>query len=297
MDDAGLRELAARAHMGTSFVPERRAQQRLDEYREHLEGVRAGLEELAKTDARRAVLEEMWPDYVAGFRSRYGAYLGAMGRTLSPMITGGSNFPTRRNQKALDTEHRRYTDLIGWDRRARKRLKRAIVRADAPDPRDELRLKIQNAERYQEAAKAANRIVRRKKLTDDEKVAAIVELGLKEATARKLLEPDFAGRLGVPGYELTSIRGKIKRWKARLAELERAEAAPAEGTPFDGGVIEECPADDRLRIRFDEKPDEETRATLKRSGFRWSRRAGAWQRQLTAAARLAAREILPGRGS
>ena len=49
---------------------------------------------------------------------------------------------------------------------------------------------------------------------------------------------------------------------------------------------------DRLQILFDEKPDEETRATLKQNGFRWSPRYGAWQRQLTPNAEAAARRAL-----
>ena len=38
--------------------------------------------------------------------------------------------------------------------------------------------------------------------------------------------------------------------------------------------------DNRLQIFFEEKPDEKTRETLKENGFRWSPKAGAWQRQL-----------------
>lgn len=38
---------------------------------------------------------------------------------------------------------------------------------------------------------------------------------------------------------------------------------------------------DRVQLIFPGKPDEETRADLKRSAFRWSPREGAWQRKLT----------------
>lgn len=38
--------------------------------------------------------------------------------------------------------------------------------------------------------------------------------------------------------------------------------------------------DNRLQIYFEEKPDEKTRETLKGNGYRWSPKAGAWQRQL-----------------
>ena len=49
---------------------------------------------------------------------------------------------------------------------------------------------------------------------------------------------------------------------------------------FDGGTVEANREDNRLQIFFEEKPDEKTRETLKESGFRWSPKAGAWQRQL-----------------
>ena len=98
-----------------------------------------------------------------------------------------------------------------------------------------------------------------------------------------------------PDYELTSLRGKIKRTQARLDELDkRTEQAqqPAEGTKFSGGEIVRNLEADRLQILFDEKPDEETRAALKQNGFRWSPRYSAWQRQLTQNAEIAARRAL-----
>lgn len=99
----------------------------------------------------------------------------------------------------------------------------------------------------------------------------------------------------VPDYELTSLRGKIKRVQARLDELDkRAQQAeqPADGTKFPGGEIVRNLEADRLQILFDEKPDEDTRAALKQNGFRWSPRYSAWQRQLTPNAEAAARRAL-----
>ena len=99
----------------------------------------------------------------------------------------------------------------------------------------------------------------------------------------------------IPDYELTSLRGKIKRVQARLDELDkRAQQAeqPADGTKFPGGEIVRNLEADRLQILFDEKPDEDTRAALKQNGFRWSPRYSAWQRQLTPNAEAAARRAL-----
>ena len=99
----------------------------------------------------------------------------------------------------------------------------------------------------------------------------------------------------IPDYELTSLRGKIKRVQARLDELgKRAQQAeqPSDSTKFPGGEIVRNLEADRLQILFDEKPDEDTRAALKQNGFRWSPRYSAWQRQLTPNAEAAARRAL-----
>ena len=99
----------------------------------------------------------------------------------------------------------------------------------------------------------------------------------------------------VPDYELTSLRGKIKRVQARLDELDkRAQQAeqPADSTKFPGGEIVRNLEADRLQILFDEKPDDETRQKLKERGFRWSPRYNAWQRKLTDNAMYDARRAL-----
>lgn len=47
----------------------------------------------------------------------------------------------------------------------------------------------------------------------------------------------------------------------------------------------------RLQLFFDGKPEGDTRSVLKKNGFRWSPKNGAWQRQLTDNARRALKAI------
>ena len=72
----------------------------------------------------------------------------------------------------------------------------------------------------------------------------------------------------------------VCRIKGRIAELTRKQETAYAGWEFDGGTVEMNREDNRLQIFFEEKPDEQTRETLKENGFRWSPKAGAWQRQL-----------------
>lgn len=64
-----------------------------------------------------------------------------------------------------------------------------------------------------------------------------------------------------------------------LAEIEKAASAREEEN--DVFKVERDLATNRLNIFFDDIPEPEVRAILKRNGFRWSNYLGAWTRQLT----------------
>jgi hypothetical protein len=49
----------------------------------------------------------------------------------------------------------------------------------------------------------------------------------------------------------------------------------------------------RFQIQHDEKPDADTRATLKRHGWKWSPQHTAWQRQLTNSTRYNLSQLFP----
>lgn len=119
--------------------------------------------------------------------------------------------------------------------------------------------------------------------------------GIDDANADKLDAelaelPKCMRCIGFSSNETANIR----RLEERRATLEKARAAAAEHNApktFDGFRIEQDADANRVRIFFDDKPDEETRAMLKSNGFRWSPNAGAWQRQLNANGLHAARRV------
>ena len=209
----------------------------------------------------------------------------------SVMISGGSNFPVHKKLKQNTREDSLWQQRQTIDAILDKIKGIGTGPVDLTDPhaREILADQLDAARQTLDYCKAGNAYFRKHKtlrgygnLTDEQ--------------ADKLTDPqDFGMSLygkPYPDYELTSLRGKIKRLEARLAELDKLQATPTASREVNGVQIVENTTDNRLRLIFPDKPDEATRALLKSYGFRWSPRAGAWQRQLTNNARYAAREIL-----
>ena len=165
------------------------------------------------------------------------------------------------------------------------------ISSDDPEALTRLRQKLENLERSQERMKAINAALR---IKDTEKSnAALRALGCSDSDITELRTPDFRGRIGFPAYALSNNNATIRSVKQRIAQLEAMASGPApEGWTFDGGEVICNVEENRLQIRFDDIPDNETRGRLKANGFRWSRWGGVWQRQLTRNAIHAARSIV-----
>jgi hypothetical protein len=159
------------------------------------------------------------------------------------------------------------------ERRARAAEQSRAVSSDDPDAVDKLRSKLAEVERGCERMKQANAMIRQGATAAE--LGAM--LGWTEDKAARLLERDFAGRIGFPAFALSNERAEARRIKARIEALEARATAPAPAAVEHNGIrIEE--SDNRVRIVFPAKPDEATRTALKSRGFRWSPTAGAWQR-------------------
>lgn len=297
-------KLAYRSHSGTSMVPEQRGEQAVQRYLDHMQAIAAEFEQWATDDNREAMTADL-EQYRAGYVKRLHAYWSAHSRVMSTMITGPANFPTRANRKRGDTADKRCNELLAWDKKVLARLRRRydpvqIARAPISSSDSEavakLRAKLEKAQALQELMKAANRICRSKKLSDKEKVEQLAAIdGITAESARKLLEPDYMGKIGFPSYELTNNGANIRRLRKRIeqlqAESERRACSPDEYEVGGVRVVENTDLN-RLQICFDGKPPREVRTRLKARGFHWAPSQVAWQRLLNEAARQAAREIL-----
>jgi hypothetical protein len=153
------------------------------------------------------------------------------------------------------------------------------ISSDDPGAVRKLQDKLTNLENLHDQMVRANKIVlsRRKGYSEDERVRDLVAAGFAEELARKFFVPDFGGRLGVPGYALTNSNAEIRRLKQRITTLERAAADGTAEQQIGEVRIVDSVEDNRLQAFFPGKPSEETRAALKRAGFRWSPSNGCWQ--------------------
>lgn len=279
-------ELAKRAHDGTSFYPEKRALAHQESYVEMVNEFALELEPLVTSDAQQAIAQKAVDTYAGKLLEKYNAYLQAKSRTISPMITGAARFPVERNRKALASEMKRWEELIEMRDNAVKYAKKSLQNqsvADRGGAAAVAKSELEAAKEQLETMKVANKIIRNAKLNDEQKVAELVKLPLfTEKTARELLKPDFAGRKGFADFALTSVRNKIKRMESNartsVVNAEKADRVLLETT---GMRIEEHPADERIRIFFEEKPNADMIKTLKSNGWKYSPLNKTWQRKNT----------------
>ena len=166
-----------------------------------------------------------------------------------------------------------------YEHKAQAALNNTSISSDNPKAIELLKEKLKKLEEAQETMKAINKIVRNKKINDEEKIKQIINFGFSEESARKILAPDFCGRVGFASYELQNNNANIARIKKRLIELEKriTEETTEEIINTNIKIIDNVEAN-RLQIFFPDIPSEEVRKELKKYGFKWSRFNGCWQR-------------------
>ena len=200
-------------------------------------------------------------------------------RVPSILITGGSNFPTRKKEKqnaARDRNMEEWKEVQGLLDKIRSTGMGGIS-ADDPQAVQKLEAKLERLQTSQDNMKAVNAYYRKHKTLDGcPNLSAESIAKLKEGMSQQWHVEDKP----YPSWALSNNNAEIRRVKGRIAELTRKNETAYAGWEFDGGKVEVNREDNRLQIFFEEKPDEKTRETLKGNGFRWSPNAGTWQRQL-----------------
>ena len=269
-------EIATRAHNGTSFSPERRGKQYIKDYSELLA---EDLETVRKYDGDAV-------RYRKKFERLFVDWMHSKANCISSMITGPSKFPTGYANKRNNWERNKANALEDWRDRALKAIKKAHRKANAPDPIQAAKKKYEQEKAMLERMKEGNKVAKSRKLSDEEKVKGLMEKGFTEGSARNLITPDFANRIGFASWQLTNCRNRMKAAKARYDELnERANTPSKEEEREDGIRVVDNVAENRLQVFFPDKPDPDTRTKLKKNGFRWTPSRGCWQAYLNSRSR------------
>lgn len=222
-------------------------------------------------------------------------------RCPSVLICGAGNFPTRKKEKQIaawdkNMENFRkadhYLDML-------KRAHTLAVKSDDPEVLDFLRAKLAGLEEAHTLMVSANAYYRKNKTLEGFE-------GIPTDTMAWITRPGVylpGGRNGdgsplafygkpFPTYELTNSNANIKRVKQRIETLEAVKASKPIEEEHDGYTYRENAEAMRVQFRFDGKPDDETRALLKRNGFRWAPSLGVWQRQLNDNGKYAAHRVM-----
>lgn len=295
-----LLKAAINAHRGTSFSPEERGKHMIKDYEELLQD---DLNQISEADS------ETKETYKARFIKYLNAYISARSRIISPMISGPSNFPTRRMQKYNNWEDNAYKAFNEFRSKALNGISKQIQR-DKPEEQkqDEAWKKIER-----EILSSAGTIME-------------IDNGINTYLARPLFVSSITGfikRMAANG-QIDHVKKSIelirqlnaKHIKPIITEknsiftlLEVAEAAAETKRDeanrenqifeFEGGEVVLNYEIDRVQITHHQKPTKEHLNELKAKGlttFNFSFQNTAWQRKITrdaisAACRITGAEI------
>jgi hypothetical protein len=156
---------------------------------------------------------------------------------------------------------------------------------------------------------ALNALHRAEREEEDKRVANYPSLapelakqaGISETLAAKLLTPDFAGRIGIPDFEVKNNGAEIRRIKERIEMLRKQATQATQGNTeieYTGNITLTLNREDnRVQISFPGKPAESVRKLLRSYGFVWSPSNLAWQRQLNQTAEWNAKTVLENIGA
>lgn len=271
----GLYDKAYRAHLNTSFYPEKRAETYVKEYEGELN---ADLQSMPEGER---------PEYVQRYTRHLFAWLSAKSNCLSSMITGPARFPVARAEKANRTETNRYNDFREWRNKTLKRIGKRIEEAKSPEQKANERWEVLKKEISQKIAwgSVANCYSMLERLAYNGEVELVKESLILITEYNDTHErPFMTSRHKV--WKLPEIAERVRESKAAKAERDNEESE------INGVRVVNNFQTDRLQLYFDGKPAANVIMALKKSAFKWSPSNGCWQRQLTSNAIHAANQLL-----
>ena len=236
--------------------------------------------------------EELQAEYEAKYLNKWREWLAALSRCYSVLVTGPARFNNRRHERMNDYERAARQRLRDWSEKVVKRINRQ-QRLTGWQEVERLQSKLDTLTELHEKMKAANKIVRSKKMSEEEQIDGLVALGLNEKQAVEILKPTERWQsVGFPTYQLQNNLAKIKATQAAIERHKAMAEDEDKEITFNGGRVVVCNSEERIRFYFDEIPSVEVRNLMKSKAFKWSPKNGAWQRQLTANCKFDTKRIL-----
>lgn len=280
--------VALAAHSGTSFVPERRADQVVTGWADEMSGRYKAFAAMCTTDADRAALEHAFPFFHRALLTSYLTYLRSRHGMVSTMIAGASKFPARRQNKLADRAHAHVSRYLSLAEHLTKKMIRRLVPQYRPimsgDSDAVTRLEEKIAEQKAEQARMKLINARHRMFKKDPTGKWAADLTEAEQIRIKNYQPQYSWEPNPHApFELSNLGACIRTNEKRLEGLKARKAAPVQVvTSTDGDIRAEVdnPAN-RVRLFFPGKPDADVRQKLKSNGFRWAPSNGCWQAYCT----------------
>ena len=246
--------------------------------------------------------EEERKTYVTTYRQKLSAQLSALSRCANTMVTGRSGFDYNRQEKTTRSYQNRYEEFRDWRQKVLASVKRKQEAAKPKEEKQEkawqtLRRDIKNsADTIHEIDSGQCRGYNRALFVSSilNKVSTLANHGEVEIVRRAVdFISEYNARVKKPVITPRNKFFQLPELAERMREkLKAVQNRENKEVPFEGGTLVWNYGEDRLQILFDRIPEDSRRKELKSSGFRWSPRNKAWQRQLTSNALSAAKRVL-----
>lgn len=246
--------------------------------------------------------EEKREGYIKSYKCKFTELLGSLSRCANPMVTGRANFNSRRNEKANNAYQNKYDEFTEWRKRyldAMQRMKEAARPEEEKQEEAWQRLKREirsSADTIHEIdtgkARGYDRALFVSSISN--KVSTFANHGNVEIVQKAVdFILEYNSQVKKPVITARNKFFQLPEVAQRMKEkLQAVKGQVNKEVEFDGGKLVWNYGEDRLQILFNDIPEEGKRKELKSSGFRWSPRFKAWQRQLTTNALYAAKRVL-----
>lgn len=240
--------------------------------------------------------------YITAYRQKLSAQFSALSRCANPMVTGRGGFDYHRQENTNRSYQNRYEEFRNWRQKVLEAVRR---KKEAARPEEEkLEKAWQTLKRDIKSSadtihgidtgqcRGYNRALFVSSILN--KVSTFANHGEVEIVRRAVdFISEYNARVRKPVITPRNKFFQLPELAERMRErLKAVQSRENKEVPFEGGTLVWNYGEDRLQILFDRIPEDNRRKELKSSGFRWSPRNKAWQRQLTSNALSAAKRVL-----